>query len=155
MEDLLTAAHAADLLGMHPNSVRKAASLGVLKGYRPYPRVLLFPRDEVERYARERQPRGRPAKPPPPKPPTHEERIAHDKALLAAHPELTEIAVDREWLSGQPRIAGTRIPADMAATSYRASRYDRAVTQQSYKITQEQADQVLAWAKLVAESGDG
>jgi hypothetical protein len=60
--DRLTTPEAAALLGLAPGSMRQLAKAGVLHPERPSPRVLVFDRAEVERYARERRPRGRPRK---------------------------------------------------------------------------------------------
>jgi hypothetical protein len=62
MSDRLTTPEAAALLGLAPGTMRQLAKAGVLHPERPSPRVLVFDRSELERYARERRPVGRPRK---------------------------------------------------------------------------------------------
>jgi hypothetical protein len=62
MNDRLSLPEAAALLGVAPASLRWLALKGRVPVERVSPRVLLFERAEVERYARERRPVGRPRK---------------------------------------------------------------------------------------------
>lgn len=154
MEEITTE-QAADHLGCTTDHVAWLVRHGRLPARRIGKRVLVVDADAVRTYAATRSrpgwPRGKRRTPAP----THDEHTARLQALLAAHPELTEIRMDPGYACGQPRIADTRIPADMAATCYREFAYDLAKTQESYDITREQVEQALMWEQIVREAGDG
>lgn len=59
---MLTVAQAADILGVKPGTVRTLIARGLLPAKRFGP-VWAIELAEAERYARERRPPGRPAKP--------------------------------------------------------------------------------------------
>jgi len=151
MEQLLSAAEVAQRLGMDRRHVANLAKRGKIPA-QLIGRSYVFRPEDIERYQPHTGgwPRGKRRTPAP----THDEHTARLQALLAAHPELTEIKMDPGYACGQPRIADTRIPADMAATCYREFAYDLARTQESYDITREQAEQALAWEQIVKEAGD-
>jgi excisionase family DNA binding protein len=59
--DYVTIAEAGRLLNLAPASVRKAIQQGRITPLRLSKRIVLIARAEVERYQRERRPRGWPA----------------------------------------------------------------------------------------------
>lgn len=141
------------MLNLSVGRVRQFVQEGRLVPVLKLPRALLFAQSDIEALAQVPRKPGRSPKPPPP---TRDERTAQLQALLAAHPELTEIAIDRARQGGKPCIKGTRIPVDFAASFYRSTGNDLAVTQtDGYDITQEQAEQALVWEQIVREVGDG
>ena len=62
---LMTTEETAEYLRLTPGRVRQLARAGILPGMHAGGRAWVFTREEVERYARNPVPRGRPRKQPP------------------------------------------------------------------------------------------